>query len=188
MLMLYHRIEADREHEAMLEGEGRGLGCMGKWKDKENWYGGCIQQRASVIVDNTSPHGFRIILQRPETHGSSRMILRFMGSRRFLQVSTKALDTASGPGVRVDREALKKFLCKRHILLGRTFVFLYNKEGSIFLYETDEDYEREPSISQGDGKRLSLDALLQWYMPPSHNGRQVDIPFYQLCLSTNSVF
>lgn len=38
-LKLTLRLEYDREQLALVENKGRGLGTMGQWEGKDNWYG-----------------------------------------------------------------------------------------------------------------------------------------------------
>jgi hypothetical protein len=43
-LKLTLRLEYDREQLALVENKGRGLGTMGQWEGKDNWYGILIVQ------------------------------------------------------------------------------------------------------------------------------------------------
>jgi RNA-dependent RNA polymerase len=171
------RLEADREHKALLEDAGRGLGCMGEFDGVPNWYGGRIQHRAQIVQENGT---FGLRLCQPEMDGTSRMMYRLLGSRRFIQVGLKEFDDSPLEGESKDErlERLKKWLRHPFVLLGRVYKFFYKKENVIFLYETDENYERKCSTKQGDYKRKSLENIIQWYLSPDRpkNSKLVTLP------------
>jgi RNA-dependent RNA polymerase len=150
----------------------------GEWHGKQDWYGGKIEFRASLRENGDG--ALRIYLLEPELNYSSRFFFRVMGSRRFLRLKVDLSPEKLSPVARQNREkAIKEFFQQRFVLLGRIFVFMYYKEGTVFLYETDEDYAgRKPNLLQGDQYRWSLQSLLEWYMPPSKNGDQVIFSSY----------
>lgn len=167
----YYRVELDREQEAILEHEDRGLGLKGEWRGKDNWYGGRIQQIAKMeFVQDTN--SFIIRLEKMQMTRSHRFA-RFLGSRRLLQMKNS--------GDRRDIALERKFLMQRFILCGRVFVPFSSKDGKVYLMETNDDYERTPSDAEGDQHRLSLEEFVQWHNPMSLNQRQVRAIIAKTC-------
>lgn len=158
------RIEYDREQDAILENEGRGLGGMGLWKDKDGWYGGRIQQVGRLVrVRNR----FSIQLEKPEIRRSHRFS-RFLGSRRILQVRVADdLLYKHGEEVRLLLSSSKFILC------GRVFLPFHAKEGSVYMIETNQNYERMAKNEDGDQFRISLNDFINWHNPLHLNSHQV---------------
>ncbi|KAG2154648.1 RNA dependent RNA polymerase-domain-containing protein [Suillus clintonianus] len=154
-------VEYDREQLAIVENQGRGLGTMGDWEGKENWYGGKIQQVARIVKVCNS---YKFELEKPEIRRSHRFA-RFLGSRRILQVripDSLAYDTK----VREFLESSKFVLC------GRVFVPFHAKDGSAYLFETNENIDRDSNPGDGDGHRLTLYEFVQWHNPLRLNSKQ----------------
>ncbi|PPR02365.1 hypothetical protein CVT24_011709 [Panaeolus cyanescens] len=161
---LWEQLEL--EQEAILENKSRALGLLdpgSEWRGKSGWYGGQIQQVARLVKKNGL---FQISLEPMEMRRSNRFA-RFCGSRRivvvkipdvFLRDGTDEVN-ASGP------EFVKKFFSQKFVLCGRCFVPFFAKEGSIYLLETDENYQRQSQLWCGDQYRMSLNAFLQWHNP-----------------------
>jgi hypothetical protein len=173
-----------------MENKYRGLGLVeGEWKGKKEWYGGKIEFRAAARENDDG--SFHLSLLQPEMPSRSRFFYRVVGSRRFIKLGTKSLDDQrSKHGSKDNRDAVfKLFLKKRFVLLGRIFVFMYAKDGTVFLYETDERFNGRPSNHhQGDQYRRSLQSLLEWYMPPNElNGNQVLLHSYQMLFVSDSL-
>ncbi|KAH7886339.1 RNA dependent RNA polymerase-domain-containing protein [Phlebopus sp. FC_14] len=157
--------EYDREQAAILENKGRGLGGMGAWKGKDNWYGGRIQQ-VGRLVKTRGNVGFAIHLEKPEIRRSHRFS-RFLGSRRVLQVRVSDdLLYKHGEPVR------HLFSSHKFILCGRVYIPFHAKEGSIYMMETNENFQREPNTTDGDGFRLSLMDFVNWHNPLRANSTQ----------------
>ncbi|KAG8219296.1 RNA dependent RNA polymerase-domain-containing protein [Butyriboletus roseoflavus] len=156
-------IEYDREQDAILENKGRGLGGMGPWKGKDGWYGGRIQQVGRLV----RAHGrFLIHLEKPEIRRSHRFS-RYLGSRRILQVRVADdLLYKHGDDVRLLLSSSKFILC------GRVFLPFHAKEGSMYLIETNQDFERSASSQDGDQFRISLKDFICWHNPLGSNDRQ----------------
>jgi hypothetical protein len=157
------RLEYDREQLAIVENRGRGLGTMGDWEGKENWYGGKIQQVARIVRAGSS---FRLELEKPEIRRSHRFA-RFLGSRRILQIRVPASLT-------YDTEVPKFLESSKFILCGRVFVPFHAKEGSVYLFETNENIDRQTNPSDGDDYRLTLHEFVQWHNPLRLNSKQVN--------------
>ncbi|TFK56389.1 hypothetical protein OE88DRAFT_1619977 [Heliocybe sulcata] len=156
--------DMDREQSAILENKGRGLGLMGEYDEAPNWYGGKIQQ----VVHLHKPEGsssYSIFLKECEMRRSNRFA-RFLGSRRLLalHVPDKLL--------RDEYKDVLGFLCRKFVLMGRTYVPLHAKDGKLYLVEISEDFERRPNFQQGDQARLSLEELIRWYNPLAMNAKQ----------------
>ncbi|KAF9225222.1 hypothetical protein BS17DRAFT_794858 [Gyrodon lividus] len=157
------RAEYDREQVAIVENKGRGLGGMGLWKGKDAWYGGRIQQVGRL---QRVQAGFSVQLEKPEIRRSHRFS-RFLGSRRILQIKVPDdLLYKHGDEVRV-------FLgSSRFVLCGRVFVPFHAKEGSMYMMETNQDYERTASLLDGDQFRISLKGFVDWHNPFHLNSNQ----------------
>ncbi|KAG6830094.1 hypothetical protein H0H92_002267 [Tricholoma furcatifolium] len=146
--------ELDREQKAIEENLGRGLGLMGAYEGKKDWYGGQIQQRARIILGDGDQ--LRVRLEKLEKRRSYRLA-RFSGSRRVLQVGVpKEL-------VLNQNKTLKDFLRQKFVLLGRIFVPFYAKDHAVYLVETDENYERQSGNWCGDQFRRSFKDILNWH-------------------------
>ncbi|KAF8131526.1 RNA dependent RNA polymerase-domain-containing protein [Boletus edulis] len=157
-------VEYDREQAAIIENQGRGLGGMGLWEGKDDWYGGRIQQVGRLVREG--PTRFSIQLEKPEIRRSHRFS-RFLGSRRILQVRVvDDLMYKCGDEVRT-------FLSSsRFILCGRVFLPFHAKEGSMYMMETDQNYERLPNDQDGDRLRMSLNDFTNWHNPLQPNSHQ----------------
>ncbi|KAG1840300.1 RNA dependent RNA polymerase-domain-containing protein [Suillus subalutaceus] len=157
-------LEYDREQLAIIENEGRGLGTMGQWEGKDHWYGGKIQQVARVVKAGSS---FKFELEKPEIRRSHRFA-RFLGSRRILQVRVPDNLTYDKLG-----SALREFLISsKFVLCGRVFVPFHAKEGSMYLFETNENIDRQTNLGDGDSHRLTLYQFVKWHNPLSLNSKQ----------------
>jgi len=161
------RLEYDREQLAIVENQGRGLGTMGEWKGKDNWYGGKIQQVARIVKTGKS---FKFELEKPEIRRSHRFA-RFLGSRRILQVRVPDNLMYDKVGAEV-----REFLTSgKFVLCGRVYVPFHAKEGSLYLFETNENIDRQADPAEGDCHRLTLYEFVQWHNPLGLNSKQVSI-------------
>ncbi|KAG5643296.1 hypothetical protein DXG03_001223 [Asterophora parasitica] len=142
--------ELDREQAAIVEGLGRGLGLMGPWRDELNWYGGQVQQLARL---DRSEDTYKIHLEPPKKLRSHRLA-RFLGSRRIIQLRI--------PDELVKKEInqIKGFLLQKFVLCGRVYVPLTAKEATIYLVETNEDYERLSAKWDGDNRRMPFQEIV----------------------------
>jgi hypothetical protein len=166
-LNMTERLEYDREQLAIVENQGRGLGTMGDWEGKENWYGGKIQQVARVVKAGKS---FKFELEKPEIRRSHRFA-RFLGSRRILQVRVQDSLMYEKVG-----DEVRNFLTSsKFVLCGRVYVPFHAKEGSLYLFETKENIDRQTNSDDGDCHRLSLYDFVQWHNPLRLNSKQVNI-------------
>ncbi|KAG2116227.1 RNA dependent RNA polymerase-domain-containing protein [Suillus cothurnatus] len=157
-------LEYDREQLAIVENKGRGLGTMGQWEGKDHWYGGKIQQVARVVKAGTS---FKFELEKPEIRRSHRFA-RFLGSRRILQVRVPDNLTYDKVG-----SALREFLISsKFVLCGRVFVPFHAKEGSVYLFETNQNIDRRTKPGDGDSHRLTLYQFVKWHNPLWLNSMQ----------------
>lgn len=112
-------------------------------------------------------------LEKPEirrSHRQSHRLFRFLGSRRLLQVRV-ADDLLCKHGDDV------RFLLysKRFILCGRVYQPFFAKEGSIYLLEINQDFERIPSEADGDILRILMKEFINWHNPPDQNSQQVGV-------------
>lgn len=154
--------EYDREQDAILERQSRGLGLKGEWKGAKDWYGGRIQQ----VVRLSRPNGtFRYRLDQSSMQRSNRFA-RFLGSRRILQVKlSKDLQYAKDSGV-------PEHLSSRFLFCGRVFAPFASKDSSVYMMELNEDEDRSPDYHQGDDTRISLWDFIKWHNPLSLNMNQ----------------
>ncbi|KAK0209210.1 RNA dependent RNA polymerase-domain-containing protein [Desarmillaria ectypa] len=151
------------EQLALLENKGRGLSLMGDFQGETHWYGGRVQQIGHLIqVKNDK---FKVELQPLEMRKSTRFA-RFLGSRRMLQirVSDNLLMHAE--------EAIREFLAQKFVICGRVFVPWVPKEGSLYLVEGNENFERASRKWCGDQYRMSYPAILEWHNPVALNSKQ----------------
>lgn len=154
-------LEYDREQLAIVENKGRGLGTMGDWEGKEHWYGGKIQQVARIVRAGSS---FKLELEKPEIRRSHRFG-RFLGSRRILQIRVP-------DNLMYDTEVPKFLGSSKFVLCGRVFVPFHAKEGSVYLFETNENIDRQTNPGDGDSHRLTLHEFVQWHNPLRLNSKQ----------------
>jgi RNA-dependent RNA polymerase len=162
-LTVLHREQYDREQDAILEGQSRGLGLRGEWKGMPDWYGGRIEQKMRL---SRSKGKITYRLDRPDLKKSTRFA-RFLGSRRILKVAlSKDLLYEKGNSVR-------DHLSGRFVLCGRVFVPFASREGSAYMVEVNEDEDRKPDTAQGDDKRTSLWDFIEWHNPLGLNQKQV---------------
>ena len=169
------RKELDREEAALRENRHRGLGLQGSWMGEEQWYGGRIQQVLAldlppVAADDATTEPSLKLCKMKITR--SHRFGRYVGSRRIMQFK---LPKNSG-------SRLREFLEKKFVLLGRTFKPFKVKDGSAYLLEVDEDYERVVSVP-GDEYRLSYDAFIAWHNPTSFNQNQVSRILFSVFIS-----
>ncbi|PBK76213.1 hypothetical protein ARMSODRAFT_217849 [Armillaria solidipes] len=152
------------EQLALLENQGRGLGPMGDFQGETHWYGGRVQQIGHLIQINKKD--FKVELQPLEMRKSTRFT-RYLGSRRVLQirVSDNLLMNAE--------TEVREFLARKFVICGRVFVPWVPKEGSLYLVEGNENYERTGHQKwSGDQYRLSYPAILEWHNPALLNSKQ----------------
>jgi RNA-dependent RNA polymerase len=162
-LTMLHREEYDREQDAILEGQSRGLGLRGEWKGSPDWYGGRIEQKVRL---SKSKGKFTYRLDRPALKKSTRFA-RFLGSRRILKVAlSKELRFEKGSSVR-------DHLSGRFVLCGRVFVPFASRDGSAYMVEVNEDEDRKLDRAQGDDRRMSLWDFIEWHNPLGLNQKQV---------------
>ncbi|KAK2462852.1 hypothetical protein APHAL10511_005050 [Amanita phalloides] len=154
-------LELDREQDAIMEGKGRGLGLMGPWQGDPDWYGGRIQQVVRLYKDNDQ---IRIKLEPMEIRKSHRFA-RYCGSRRILQ--------ARIPDDIGDSEDIRDFLTHKFVLCGRVFVPFHAKEGTVYMVEINENYERQSRNECGDQHRLPFVSFINWHNPLARNKSQV---------------
>jgi RNA-dependent RNA polymerase len=158
------RQEFDREQAALVERKGRGLGLMGDYDGVPNWYGGNIQQVARLHKESDD---FVIRLELPEQRRSYQLA-RALGSRRLLQVRIPdQLFKDEIDDIRVYLSSSKFVLC------GRVYVAFHAKENSVYMVETDEDYDRKPGAVVGDDLRRSFAQFIDWFNPMHLNADQV---------------
>ncbi|EGO19098.1 hypothetical protein SERLADRAFT_352904 [Serpula lacrymans var. lacrymans S7.9] len=159
--------EYDREEKAIKENLTRGLGLMGEWEGQRNWYGGSIQQRVRLVKNPTSSRlAYSFQLEKPEIRRSNRFS-RFLGSRRMLQLSVPDdLLLREGDQLRGFLSGVKLVLC------GRIYVPFHAKDNSLYMMESDEDYQRKPLPFYGDEHRLSFAEFVKWHNPLSLNSNQ----------------
>lgn len=159
------RQESDREQLAVLENRERGLGLMGHFQGADHWFGGQIQQIATLR--KTARCTLRLQLEPLEMRRSTRLARQF-GSRRVLQVRIPE-DLLRGEA----RRETIQYLSNKFILNGRVFAPTPPKEGAVYFIEINEDYERTPVDKFGDQYRKSLREVLDWHNPMTLNSQQV---------------
>ena len=157
----------DREQNAILENCGRGLGLMGEWEGEPNWWGGQIQQILRLAkAPSGSPEQYVVHMERLESRRSNR-IARFLGSRRVSQMRVNA------DLMNKERNKLLNFLLQSFVLCGRIFRPFASKDGSLYLMETNLDFERTANEDFGDQHRISFAQFVNWHNPLHLNSKQV---------------
>ncbi|KAK0234147.1 RNA dependent RNA polymerase-domain-containing protein [Armillaria fumosa] len=151
------------EQLALMENRNRGLGPMGDFEGETHWYGGRIQQIGHLIQINKKD--FKVELQPLEMRKSTRFT-RYLGSRRVLQ-----LRVSDNLLMKAETE-VREFLAQKFVICGRIFVPWVPKEGSLYLVEGNENYERMGQKWCGDQYRLSYPAILEWHNPALLNSKQ----------------
>lgn len=160
-----YRRELDREQYAIMENKGRGLGLMGEWYGDPDWYGGQVQQIARLKSDG--PTFTPYVCLEPLEKTRSNRFARFLGSRRILQIRV------SKDLLMRETSKIREFLCQKFILCGRVYVPFHATENSIYMLETDENWERIPDKSCGDQYRMSFGEFVAWHNPLDLNCNQV---------------
>lgn len=129
----------------------------------QNWYGGKVQQVARLEEHNGS---FKIRLCRLEMRKSYRFA-RFLGSRRIIRL--RIPDNF----LYRNHQAVLNFVSACLVICGRVYAPFHAKEKKAYYMETNDDYERVPSESEGDQHRLSLEQFIKWHNPLHLNYDQV---------------
>lgn len=164
--MALHRAEYDREQDAILERQSRGLGLKGEWQGVRDWYGGRIQQVLRLSKKSNGTFCYR--LDQPSMQRSNRFA-RFLGSRRILQVKLSK-DLRYGNDNRITEHLGSRFL-----FCGRIFAPFASKDSSVYMMELNEDADRSPDRHQGDDARISFWDFIDWHNPLSSNMNQVRV-------------
>lgn len=145
---------------------------MGSWDGQDDWFGGQIQQIATL-----EGKGSRYVIRLgPMKKQRSHRFSRFCGSRRILQLRIEhELILKEGA-------AIKRFLQQKFVLCGRIFVPFHvkhdnGKHNNVYMVETNEDLRRKPSIEAGDNYRISFSEFINWHNPPEYNYKQVRLYF-----------
>ncbi|KAJ7646908.1 RNA dependent RNA polymerase-domain-containing protein [Roridomyces roridus] len=167
--------ELDREAKATAENPGRGLGLMGEFEGKADWYGGQVQCTLRLIHtgENTEPSVRLEALQMTR----STHLARDLGSLSVISLH----DDQKGA-------VIKEWATRKFILCGRTYVALPPKAGKVYMIETDEDHGRTGRRWCGDEHRISFDAYLRRNNPLELNGQQPFAKYstrFSLYLSTS---
>lgn len=171
--------ELDREQAAIIENIGRGEGLMGEWDGVPDWHGGQVQQLARLKEEKRGK--FKLVLEPFENRRSHRFA-RKLSSRRVIQIrvpKTLLEDSAIS-------DKIKAYLAQRFVLLGRTYIPFHVKDGSVYMIEGNQDYERQPQEWCGDQHRLSFVEFMEWHNPMALNMKQAISKFvtrYALGLS-----
>ncbi|KAJ4483881.1 RNA dependent RNA polymerase-domain-containing protein [Lentinula aciculospora] len=156
--------ESDREQFAILENCNRGLGLMGHLHGVDDWFGGQIQQTATLR--ESARRTLFLQLEPLEMRRSTRFARQF-GSRRIIMVRIPdelLLDRA--------RQHTISFLSRKFVLNGRIYAPTPPKEHAVYLVEINEDYERTAVRKFGDQHRMSLREVLEWHNPMALNSQQ----------------
>lgn len=143
---------------------------MGTWDGQDNWYGGRIQQVAR-LSRREDGSGYHLRLEAMEKRRSLRFA-RFCGSRRILQLRMPEELILN------ENDKLKSSLLGRFILCGRVFVPFHAKGHSLYIVETNEDWERQPRAEFGDQHRIPFGDFINWHNPPEYNHKQVCVTIH----------
>jgi RNA-dependent RNA polymerase len=174
--LTFHSQEYEREELALVEHRGRGLGLMKEeWHGASSgWFGGNIEQCATLT--RTDDGDFGVLLRPPLLTYKSRIVSRFLGSRRMLQLSLKSLKTYDSAAVM----AIRQFLASPLELLGRRFVLFHIKENkTAWFIETTHTLDEQFSTHASDRFRYPLEEVINWWnsLWSEDNSKQVCHPF-----------
>ncbi|KAK7063563.1 RNA-dependent RNA polymerase [Favolaschia claudopus] len=162
--------EVDREHAAFMENKGRGLGLLDgpwpHWKGDTAYYGGRVEYPLRLYKTASVEDPYNIRIEKPRI-GRSHRFARDLGSPSVLHLSipTKL--------VQDEGEHIRRFLAQRFIVNGRVYLAIPPKDTtSVYLIQTNEDYEREPLRWYGDQYRMSFDDFIRRHNPLHLNSEQ----------------
>ncbi|KAF7340978.1 RNA-dependent RNA polymerase [Mycena sanguinolenta] len=136
------------------------------WEGQTNYYGGRIEYPLRLKKSDDPDRPYEIVLEKPQK-GRSFRFARDLGSSSILHLSIPPqLVRAEGDGIR-------RFLAQRFILNGRVYIPIPPKDTtSVYLIQTDQNYERQSMGWYGDKRRLSFDHFIQRHNPPELNSQQ----------------
>ncbi|KAJ7238761.1 RNA dependent RNA polymerase-domain-containing protein [Mycena haematopus] len=162
--------EVDREHKAIQEGKSRGLGLVDEpwehWDGQTSYYGGQIEYPLRLKKSDDPERQYEIYLEKPRK-GRSHRFARDLGSPSILHLSVPSRL------VRDEGDSVRRFLAQRFILNGRVYIPIPPKDTtSVYLIQTDQNYERKALAWYGDKLRLSFDQFVQRHNPPGPNSQQ----------------
>ena len=101
----------------------------------------------------------------------SHRLARYLGSRRIIQLRI--------PDELVMKQLseVQSYLSQKFVLCGRIYVPLHAKDSSVYMIETNEDYERQPGSWCGDEHRRPFADVVSWHNPLNLNKNQVIVNF-----------
>ncbi|KAG5644364.1 hypothetical protein DXG03_008661 [Asterophora parasitica] len=150
--------QLDMEEEALLNDPYAGLGHSETYP---GWYGGKVGFRGKLDGDKGL---YKISLERCTLGPSCRLMRRF-GSKNFLRIKIqdKILHRLNND--------LDKFFLRPFVLWGNVFRSFYAKEGTVFLFRTNEMLV-DGKILSAQCSGLSLLELIDWHNSLMANSQQ----------------
>jgi RNA-dependent RNA polymerase len=140
---------------------------MRDWEGSPNWHGGQVQQRARLEASSDNSEPYVVRLEALESRRSNR-VARFFGSRHLLQLNVPPKLLAE------QGDEVRSFINgKKFVLCGRVFMHFHAKDNSVYLIETNEDFERSARQTCGDQYRISFSDFIKWHNPLERNFLQV---------------
>ncbi|KZT43218.1 hypothetical protein SISSUDRAFT_1116585 [Sistotremastrum suecicum HHB10207 ss-3] len=166
--------ELDLEHAAMVEGACRGLGCYEgpcilpdgtPVEFPAGWFGGKIEQTATLIPNPASPDKFSLVLDKMAL-GRSFQCSRRLGSRRIIRIrKSKMADILR------DTDATRFLQRHGFVICGRVFRLVFPKDGGAYLAEFEEDYGRA-GTHEDHLHRLTFSTFISLFNNPIYNSSQ----------------
>ncbi|KAJ7136071.1 RNA dependent RNA polymerase-domain-containing protein [Mycena epipterygia] len=150
--------ELDIEEEALSVNPHSGLGNCAQ----REGYSGKVCFSGAVEVLNSKR--VKVILERC-TLGSSCRLLRLFGSSKFLRLKIPLKTLHSS-------DDLKVFFQRPFILWGSVFRSFYAKEGTVFLFQTNESYAQGDIQTLDVTRGLALFEFLDQFNPLELNSNQ----------------
>jgi len=137
---------------------------LGFSKDNPEWYGGKVYFRSKL---DCTAGSYKILLERAELGPSYRFARRF-GSEFFLRVKIPSKI------IKNPRNKLVEYFSRAFVLNGHVFRPFFAKEGTVFMFRTNEAY-RGCKIIAGpiESPDLSFLQFLEWHNPLLPNNKQV---------------
>ncbi|PPQ99097.1 hypothetical protein CVT24_009364 [Panaeolus cyanescens] len=149
--------ELQKEESALAVDPDAGVGNNPAFP---GWYGGKVVFLARLV--KTASSHYEIELE-PPVLGPSTRITRQFASWSIIRVKIPERILYS------DTQQLQQFFRRRFILWGKVYRAIYAKEGTVFLFWTNEVYG---STTKHSG-RLSFEDLLDWGNPLAKNAQQL---------------
>jgi hypothetical protein len=136
---------------------------MGHWRGQDNFMGGQIEHRGKLVPSGVNGQ-YKIVLRPAVLNKRSRLLARFLGSRRLIIISLDEVGMYSAASLGKAREVLGR----RLNICGRAFVLFHVKENTAaWFIETSDAFDRRVLVDPCDQFLRSYEDVLEWCLAPS---------------------